>query len=296
MGNVVRVGIDGERRCQLSVLLGVGIQPGEESVLAGVEFSCVCDEGEVLGEPLVGFGGDGLDGGFDLLLNTLHNNTTDNGSLQHPAAVNPKFRVPPRPAQQQPPAEEGEAAGGVERVAGIFRVAYKLDRGKDGGAEEEGDYFDYFEESRALERIFLGEEDEFEESVGLDFEEYVAEHADKWRILAGASPSTHTFKFKLTETLFYNLMQEKRGQEEVAAFNLKVLRREARLQNTEKIIRTVGYVTLARYDEEGKHWNYLRVKGPLFLVLDKFGQYKLAILNHCSTENNVISLHPEIRF
>ena len=65
--------------------------------------------------------------------------------------------------------------------------------------------------------------------------------------------------------------------------NLRVIQRDPALKKTEKIIKTVRYAVLARYDEDSKHWNYLKVKGPLFLIIDTFGAHRLVILNHCST-------------
>jgi len=77
--------------------------------------------------------------------------------------------------------------------------------------------------------------------------------------------------------------------------NLKVLQRDGALRNTEKILRTIKFVVLARFDEEGKHWNYLKVKGPMFLLLDRFGQYRLAVMNHYENENRVIPLHSDMK-
>jgi len=77
--------------------------------------------------------------------------------------------------------------------------------------------------------------------------------------------------------------------------NLRVLQRDGALRNTEKIIRTIKFVVLARFDEEGKHWNYLKVKGPMFLLLDRFGQYRLVVMNHYENENRVIPLHADIK-
>lgn len=77
--------------------------------------------------------------------------------------------------------------------------------------------------------------------------------------------------------------------------NLRVLQRDGALRNTEKILRTIKFVVLARYDEEGKHWNYLKVKGPMFLLQDRFGQFRLAIMNHCDTKNELIPLYPELK-
>jgi hypothetical protein len=54
-------------------------------------------------------------------------------------------------------------------------------------------------------------------------------------------------------------------------------------------------VVLARYDEEGKHWNYLKVRGPLFLLVDRFGKHRLAVMNHADVENEVIMLHAGMR-
>ena len=47
---------------------------------------------------------------------------------------------------------------------------------------------------------------------------------------------------------------------------------------------------LARYDEDSHHWNYLKIKGPMFLIVDTFGTYRLVFLNHYSTDNHVILL------
>lgn len=73
--------------------------------------------------------------------------------------------------------------------------------------------------------------------------------------------------------------------------NLRVLQRDVNLRNTEKILRTIKFVVMARYDEEGKHWNYLKIRGPMFLLSDRFGKYRLAIMNHAEVENEVIMLH-----
>lgn len=83
--------------------------------------------------------------------------------------------------------------------------------------------------------------------------------------------------------------------EEVMAMNMRVLQKDPKLKNTEKILRTIKFVVLARYDEEGKHWNYLKIKGPMFLVVDRFGKHRLAIMNHCGVDNEVIILHPGMK-
>ena len=70
--------------------------------------------------------------------------------------------------------------------------------------------------------------------------------------------------------------------------NLKVLQQDQVLRKTERIIKTVKFAVLAKYDEESKHWNYLKIKGPMFLVVDTFGTYRIVFLNHCSVENHVI--------
>jgi hypothetical protein len=77
--------------------------------------------------------------------------------------------------------------------------------------------------------------------------------------------------------------------------NLRVLQRDVNLRNTEKILRTIKFVVMARYDEEGKHWNYLKVRGPLFLLVDRFGKHRLAIMNQADVENEVIMLHPGMK-
>jgi hypothetical protein len=79
--------------------------------------------------------------------------------------------------------------------------------------------------------------------------------------------------------------------EEITAMNLRVLQRDNALKKTEKILRTVRFAVLARYDEDSKHWNYLKVKGPMFLVVDTFGAHRLVILNHSSTENQIIPIN-----
>lgn len=65
--------------------------------------------------------------------------------------------------------------------------------------------------------------------------------------------------------------------------------------NIEKILYTLSFVNLAKYQINGNfqiilgdYWNYLKVKGPMFVVVDRYGQIKFAILNQCSTENEVI--------
>lgn len=73
--------------------------------------------------------------------------------------------------------------------------------------------------------------------------------------------------------------------EEITAMNLRVLQRDPALRKTEKILKTVRFAVLARYDEDSKHWNYLRVKGPLFLVVDTFGTHRIVIMNQHSVEN-----------
>lgn len=62
--------------------------------------------------------------------------------------------------------------------------------------------------------------------------------------------------------------------------NLRVLQRDPALKKTQQILATVKFAVLARYDEDSKHWNYLKVKGPLFLVVDSFGTHRLVIMNH----------------
>ena len=70
--------------------------------------------------------------------------------------------------------------------------------------------------------------------------------------------------------------------------NLKVIQQDQALRKTEKIVKSVKFAVLARYDEDSKHWNYLKIKGPMFLVVDTFGIYRIVFLNHCNTENHVI--------
>jgi hypothetical protein len=90
-------------------------------------------------------------------------------------------------------------------------------------------------------------------------------------------------------------MQDKKTQEEIYNLNFKVLSQEPSLRSIERILGNVDYAVLARYDEESKHWNYLKVKGPMFLVKDKYNQRKLAILNHLSANNHVISINSGIK-
>lgn len=52
---------------------------------------------------------------------------------------------------------------------------------------------------------------------------------------------------------------------------------------------------MARYDENSKHWNYLKIRGPTFLVSDKFGQLKLAIMNQLAIECSVVAIQPDNR-
>jgi hypothetical protein len=78
--------------------------------------------------------------------------------------------------------------------------------------------------------------------------------------------------------------------EEIMAMNLRVIQQDQALKKTERIVKSVRFAVMARYDEDSKHWNYLRYKGPLFMVIDTFGTYRLVILNHCSTENYVIPI------
>jgi|JI10StandDraft_1071094.scaffolds.fasta_scaffold455965_1 hypothetical protein len=68
--------------------------------------------------------------------------------------------------------------------------------------------------------------------------------------------------------------------EEISAMNLRVLQRDPALKKTQRILKTVRFAVLARYDEDSKHWNYLKVKGPMFLVVDTFGTHRLVIMNH----------------
>lgn len=72
------------------------------------------------------------------------------------------------------------------------------------------------------------------------------------------------------------------------ALNLKVLQQDQALRRITKIVRTVRFAVLARYDEDSKHWNYLKIRGPMFLVADTFGSYRLVVLNHNGVENHVI--------
>jgi hypothetical protein len=37
------------------------------------------------------------------------------------------------------------------------------------------------------------------------------------------------------------------------------------------------------------------VRGPLFLLVDRFGKHRLAIMSHADVENEVIMLHPGMR-
>lgn len=54
-------------------------------------------------------------------------------------------------------------------------------------------------------------------------------------------------------------------------------------------------MALARYDEEGRHWNYLKVKGPMFLVSDRFQKYRLVIMNQLDPENYIIHMHQDMQ-
>ena len=87
-----------------------------------------------------------------------------------------------------------------------------------------------------------------------------------------------------------------KANEDVMAMNLRVIQRETALRNIEKIIKMVRFVVMAKYDEESRHWNYLKVKGPMFLVVDRFGKYRLVIMNHCETGCRIVNLDPEMRF
>lgn len=81
--------------------------------------------------------------------------------------------------------------------------------------------------------------------------------------------------------------------EEINAMNLRVLQRDPALRKTDKIVKTVKFAVLARYDEDSKHWNYLKVKGPMFLVVDTFGTHRIVILNHYSVDNEVVPIMKE---
>lgn len=81
--------------------------------------------------------------------------------------------------------------------------------------------------------------------------------------------------------------------EEINAMNLRVLQRDPALRKTDKILKTVKFAVLARYDEDSKHWNYLKVKGPMFLVVDIFGTHRIVILNHYSVDNEVVPIMKE---
>jgi hypothetical protein len=52
----------------------------------------------------------------------------------------------------------------------------------------------------------------------------------------------------------------------------------------------LSFANLAKYQINGNfsfikgdYWNYLKVKGPMFVVIDRYSQIKFAILNQCST-------------
>ena len=81
--------------------------------------------------------------------------------------------------------------------------------------------------------------------------------------------------------------------EEITAMNLRVLKQINELKRTEKIMRVVKFTVLARYDEDSKQWNYLKIKGPLFLVIDSWGMHRLVVLNHDSPENRIIPVNKE---
>jgi hypothetical protein len=78
--------------------------------------------------------------------------------------------------------------------------------------------------------------------------------------------------------------------------NLRVLRRDIDLKTIEKIHRTIKFVVVAKYDEDSKQWNYLKIRGPLFLTSDKFGKYKIAIMNQLNIENKVILIHSGMNY
>ena len=95
---------------------------------------------------------------------------------------------------------------------------------------------------------------------------------------------TNSFKTsRLTDdNLYIFIIAMKNKSEEINAMNLKVLQQDQALKKTERIIKTVRFGVLARYDEDSKHWNYLKIKGPLFLIVDTFGTYRIVFLNHYS--------------
>lgn len=47
---------------------------------------------------------------------------------------------------------------------------------------------------------------------------------------------------------------------------------------------------------QGDYWSYLKVKGPMFVIIDRYSQIKFAILNQCSTENEIIHIQKEMKF
>jgi len=67
---------------------------------------------------------------------------------------------------------------------------------------------------------------------------------------------------------------------------------------------TLNFVNLAKYQINGKfifnclgdYWSYLKVKGPMFVIIDRYSQIKFAILNQCSTENEIIHIQKEMKF
>src|SRR5436309_2176058 len=82
-------------------------------------------------------------------------------------------------------------------------------------------------------------------------------------------------------------MNEPAQSEDVYKFNLKALSHDKNLRNIESILITLNFGALATFNTHGLFWSYLKVKGPVFIVVDSFRQLKIAILNQLSTENYV---------
>ena len=79
-------------------------------------------------------------------------------------------------------------------------------------------------------------------------------------------------------------------EDEINNLNLKVMQREPSLTNIKKILMTVKFGVLAKYNLGGNFWNYQKIKGPMFLVADEYDQKKIVILNQCSCENYIFKV------
>ena len=58
----------------------------------------------------------------------------------------------------------------------------------------------------------------------------------------------------------------------------------------------MNFVNLAKYQINGGYWNYLKTKGPCFIIIDKYSQLKIVILNQCSKENFIIHVQKGMQF